>query len=165
MRRLSSDAMTLLIHLDEQRLAGNEWVKLNGDYPQQLRKSLTTAGLIEGEGYTAKRVYRITEAGTRALVAPTEAPRKSGVRPFAETKQAKKVVKYVPFVEPSPIITNGHTPSVLPSLKSEKGQGVQICPPCTPATCVHRQALDLICQSIPAARDLVAALEKLNHHS
>ncbi len=145
----------LLVYLYDQKNAGADWVKLGPNFPGNHRQKVLRLGLVEMNGKRRSRAstYRISEAGIRALEDAGGIVNHTVSKPQAATTNS-----------------NGHALGVRPFAAGQRQEvpdaaikPAVVCPPCSAQSCVHRQALDILIQRIPEARDLLAVLEKLNH--
>lgn len=145
-RDLNATEMNILVELDEFHENGKPWV-----YTRQTKyyrtiqgRELQTLKLIEGQGHGSARQIRMTEEGRIAFA-----------RGYVDVADAVKSSNG--HIEPDDVDPIGTTFTASASESTEATDCNDGC-----ATCVYRDALDIVAAKHPAARKLVEALKELN---
>lgn len=140
--RVPRELMDLLVMLHEQHEDGKEWVatatlpKIN---PVIRTRALRT-GLIEGQGNTHQRQYRLTVSGTQSMI--------TGELPVSWGGHNKLDGNSIPLLE--------RVKPYTPPIKLDTAGCTDMC-----ETCVYRQALDILAAQRPEIMQLIEALEAI----
>lgn len=154
---LSDEAILLLTKLDQARADADasdeatEWVNLE-NYTGELIGAMKRNKYIEERVDSLPVMYRITDKGHDALMKELAAP---------QGKQ-KKRAKVAPLYENGNGNGNGLKPVVNEPVRPFAELMAEACRDDGCATCVYRQAVEILAARVPGTNELVDALKLLN---
>ena len=154
--KISDEGIVLLTALDEARQTAETirddtaaWLNLD-EFNGYIRGALKRSGLIFEKEVDGVKLYGITEKGQEALRLG-HSPASNGKPPKAQTTRREQIAAQI-----KPMPQGNGLKSVVPEVQSTapcNGRGCE--------ECVYRKALDILAAKVPAARELVDALRKI----
>lgn len=152
---ISQELMNLLILLDASHEDGNEWVsnKAIKSISRPIRQEAQRAHLVEGQGNTHMREYRLTETGRRVMI--------TGEMETDGTLNGHHPVTKTPPPPAGGGTEGGLNPAKLAAAQAESALVRASLQTARCENCTYRQALDILAAQHPAVKQLVDALESI----